>query len=117
MKLGPLQTEFIRALREDNIPQGFGQEFTIVPGEPVCRHCAFGVAVMTCVSNGLKLKWAKSDNGWYYRDSQSLIRGMLAMTFCGNANIIRMNDSKKLTFPEIAACIEANPAHYFERSV
>jgi len=115
-ELGPLQKEFIRALREDNIPQGFQDEFTIVPGEPVCRHCAFGVAVMTCVSNGLKLEWVRHSRCWKYTQSRNVIMRTMAMSVWGMDQIIRMNDYDMLPFPEIAARIEDNPTHYFERS-
>jgi hypothetical protein len=113
-ELGPLQTEFIRALREDNIPQGRFAFFRIIPGKEVCEHCALGVAIMTCASNGLDLRWTKVNSKWTLNDNQGLkVAEMLKFTEAGSHQIIVLNDINMLTFPQIADEIEKNPLFYF----
>lgn len=93
--LGLRQIKFVEALESGNYLQTFGALRRIRPG-PWTSYCALGVARE--VVDGF------DDPHW---------RRFYNLADRHDIRFLHLNDVQRLTFPEIAAAIRANPENFF----
>lgn len=133
-KLGPLQKEWVRALRSGKFKQAIGRLIAIPKGtlqgdELPC--CCLGVACMVAHANGTRLHFEEIGhygiNGYVQIDNEAsflpqvVMRrmkfrseyGALAKLFAGKKQLTEVNDYTGKTFKQIARFVEQNPEAVF----
>lgn len=126
-KLGPLQQEWVGALRSGDFPQCKGQLFKERRGSEVMGHCCLGVACMVAEASGVKLPEMPVDEGempgvvasklrFRSRDGEiARDNGRQGAYVGGNfyGHLTAMNDAG-CRFKTIAKFVEENPGLVFK---
>lgn len=128
-KLGPLQKEFVRALRSGDFPQAKGMLFRVRRGSNVLGHCCLGVAVCVAAANGVRVREMWQDSRLYVNGTGATLPDVVqaVMMFLGDGGALKTemligtgqydsladaNDSG-VKFAVIADFIEAHPEAVF----
>lgn len=118
MELGPLQKKWIEELRSGKHIQG--QECLCRDDQGVKGYCCLGVAAEFVLGIKPELNEKKYGSQLLYNGLVDCLekksRETLGLSEDGQERCIQLNDTKCLSFDEIADRIERNPSKFFSES-
>ena len=118
-KLGPLQNKWLGLLESNLYWQGSGKLCRIVDND--CHFCCLGLLVDQVLKiHGELENYLKRPSRYTYHSLASVLpheaRSRIKMTEKGQSLLIKMNDSERKSFKEIASAIRKRPQSFFYKS-